>query len=68
MAFGINSVVRAYNIYKDIWSAEIDSELPYCADSDNCECCGSDEWHTRGRPRAIENIFLFVICFYAILE
>ena len=37
MAIAINSVVRGYHIYKDIWSAEIDSELPCCAESDNLE-------------------------------
>ena len=35
MAFAINSVVQGYHIYKDIWSAEIDSELPCCAEFDN---------------------------------
>ena len=29
--------VRGYHIYKDIWSAEIDSELPCCPESGNRE-------------------------------
>ena len=37
MAFAINSVVatRLPYLYKDIWSAEIDSELPCCPESGN---------------------------------
>ena len=37
MAFAINGVVRGYHIYKEIWSAEIDSELPCCPESGNHE-------------------------------
>ena len=37
MAFAINGVVRGYHIYKDIWSAKIDSELPCCPESGNRE-------------------------------
>ena len=37
MAFAIDSVVRGYHIYQDIWSAEICSELPCHPESGNCE-------------------------------
>ena len=37
MAFAIVSVVRRYHIYQDIWSAEIDSELPCLPESGNRE-------------------------------
>ena len=37
MAYAIVSVVRRYHIYQDIWSAEIDSELPCLPESGNHE-------------------------------
>ena len=37
MAFAITSVVRVYHAYKDIWDAEIDSELPCSPEPDNRE-------------------------------
>ena len=37
MAFAITSVVRGYHIYKDIWGAEISSELPCLPKPDNRE-------------------------------
>ena len=33
MAFGVDSVVRGSHIYKDVWSAGIDSELPCSSES-----------------------------------
>ena len=36
-AFSITFVVRGYHIYKDIWRAEIGSELPCCPEPDNRE-------------------------------
>ena len=35
MAFAIDSALHGYHIYKDIWSAEIDSELPRSPESGN---------------------------------
>ena len=37
MAFAIASVVRGYHVYKDIWDAEINSELPCFREPDNRE-------------------------------
>ena len=37
MAFAIDSVVLACHIYKNVWSAEIDSELPSSPEYGNCE-------------------------------
>ena len=37
MVFAITSVLRGYHIYKDIWGAEISSELPCLSKPDNCE-------------------------------
>ena len=37
IAFSIKEVVRGYHIYKDIWNADIGSELPCCPESTNRE-------------------------------
>ena len=37
MTLAIDSVVRGYHIYQDIWSAEINSELPCHPESGNRE-------------------------------
>ena len=37
MGFAITSAVRGYHTYKDIWDAEIDSELPCLPEPDNRE-------------------------------
>ena len=37
MVFAITSIVRGYHAYKDIWDAEIDSELPCSSEADNRE-------------------------------
>ena len=37
MAFAIDSIVQGYHIYQDIWSAEINSELPCQPESGNRE-------------------------------
>ena len=37
MAFAITSVVCGYHAYKDIWDAEIDSELPCSPEPNNRE-------------------------------
>ena len=39
MAFVITSVVRGYHICKDIWEAEINSELPCLPQPDNRQDC-----------------------------
>jgi len=37
MAFEIDSVVRGYHIYKDVWDAHIGTELPCLPESNNRE-------------------------------
>ena len=39
MAFAITFVVRGYHAHKDIWDAEIDSELPCSPEPDNRKDC-----------------------------
>ena len=61
IAFSIDDVVRGYHIYKDIWSADIGSELPYCLESSNHEdryaVAVMDDTHMVGHvPRKISFI------------
>ena len=70
MAFEIDSVVRGYHIYKDVWNAHIGTELFCLPESSNREDCYAvvmmDGDVVVGHvPR---KIFLFVVCFYAIPE
>ena len=39
MSFAITSVVHGYHVYKDIWEAEISSELPCSPEPDNHKDC-----------------------------
>ena len=60
MAFAITSVVHNYHAYKDIWDAEIDSELPCLPEQDNREDCYATNvvGHVPRRIFYICNIFI----------
>jgi len=66
-AFSINDVVRGYHVYKDIWNADIGSELPCYPESTNSKdryaVAIMDDTHGVGHmPRKISFICHLFLC------